>query len=933
MIELFLWIGGLTFFILYMEERNNHNKKKRQIDEMSRQLAELSQRLNIVPEQSEQKEHSSIPVQAMPQEVPQQPVSEIQTPRPQALPSPVEKKKSALNILLWLGVLFITVAGFVFGTTQWHILGDVIKVGVIMGTVLLFFALAAVSEKILKIRQTGKAFYVLGCIFLPLSLIASAFFGLFGEWFHYSGGGAWMFWAACSILLGIALGIGVKIYRQSWIYFAMLVCITATLSCIIHGNIDRTEIIQICYGAYFCILALLNTRIAIKEPYKKCTDIFVRIHFFTVGIWIFILSGGDSLWELTGLSLVLASLVWLYKETGKKVYHICFAVYYTWIFALIRSTFSFEIASGIIGICVLLSFFKFELLTKKKWFPARIAVADIMLLLATAAVVGEFYWKRIWGYNGVGIGNIVCVITAIVMVCYIILEKEASSWTKVLRFGVPIQICILTDSVLYRLTERITTIWLQGIAVITVAIILLVVQQKWKRLAVLETPFFLFSLIVTAWMSIMAKNRQNIAHVETFQLCSFVLLALYLVLRSIYDGRKGEATKTKVMTYFALTSMAVCAFQLLPAICEWGLLVEKYDRVYSFVPVGIFSIIAFLAGAFLKKQNWKFFSQIALGGTSCVMACLCLMRQTLNGGYAQIACGYLLVAIAITLYEKISVLAIPMVMMSIPVVNNLLKSRMEVTAQMLFLEVIALFLLGRMIFPEFFLKDSSGKNKYKNIDVFAIGAIVAILMQFLMGTRESATIAFITLALFCLNFFKRGFSGKVEKIAITLAGVCLVIAWWNQPWIVISQVAKMEFIVVPAIAFSFLLRFIVWKEYGARMGKFAYAVTAVSAGILMLDAMQHEWLFDVLFMGISAFAMLMLSFHFKKKKWFVLASVILLILAVYMTRYFWLSIAWWIYLLTVGITLIFIAAQNERLKQKGTSVKKKISRLWEDWTW
>ena len=56
---------------------------------------------------------------------------------------------------------------------------------------------------------------------------------------------------------------------------------------------------------------------------------------------------------------------------------------------------------------------------------------------------------------------------------------------------------------------------------------------------------------------------------------------------------------------------------------------------------------------------------------------------------------------------------------------------------------------------------------------------------------------------------------------------------------------------------------------------------------------------------------------FKKKQWFMLSAITLVAQCIYASRKFWISIAWWVYLLVAGAVLIVIAARNEYKKRQG----------------
>ena len=52
----------------------------------------------------------------------------------------------------------------------------------------------------------------------------------------------------------------------------------------------------------------------------------------------------------------------------------------------------------------------------------------------------------------------------------------------------------------------------------------------------------------------------------------------------------------------------------------------------------------------------------------------------------------------------------------------------------------------------------------------------------------------------------------------------------------------------------------------------------------------------------------------KNRLWVRISGTMIVVIALYMTKGFWLSISWWVYLLAAGIGLIVFAAVNEKKK-------------------
>lgn len=103
-----------------------------------------------------------------------------------------EKKPLGFTFLLIIGVLFIIVSGFIFSTTNWEYMSGIARTVLLISMSLVFFAACLLSEKKLKLEKTGFAFFILGGVFLPVSVVGIAYFELMGKWFSFDGDGSYM---------------------------------------------------------------------------------------------------------------------------------------------------------------------------------------------------------------------------------------------------------------------------------------------------------------------------------------------------------------------------------------------------------------------------------------------------------------------------------------------------------------------------------------------------------------------------------------------------------------------------------------------------------------------------------------------------------------------------------------------------------------------
>ena len=158
---------------------------------------------------------------------------QVQKPAPAAQAKPVKTREkvkfSSINISFAVGVLLITIVGAVFISSSWGFMNDAVRAGVLIGVVALVFFLSYLSGKVLKLKQTGFAFYTLGSLLLPVVTCGIGAMSLFGEWFSFTGGGAAIVAACAALLFGVAGYVGVRIYKSGAYYGIMYLGFTWTL--------------------------------------------------------------------------------------------------------------------------------------------------------------------------------------------------------------------------------------------------------------------------------------------------------------------------------------------------------------------------------------------------------------------------------------------------------------------------------------------------------------------------------------------------------------------------------------------------------------------------------------------------------------------------------------------------------------------------------
>lgn len=224
------------------------------------------------------------------------------------------------------------------------------------------------------------------------------------------------------------------------------------------------------------------------------------------------------------------------------------------------------------------------------------------------------------------------------------------------------------------------------------------------------------------------------------------------------------------------------------------------------------------------------------------------------------------------------------------------------------------------------------------IDMFAFSRFIGLCCYTSCADGDIQSWCKIILLTVCiLSLIRKEQTHNLKKLICTAAAFMPVLAWISQPFFEVPDIISLEFKIVPFLLYCFALRFM-WKNGLPFIDNLTFVVYIVSFLALFLDAMSGDYVADGLIIVISALAMLIFSFMVKKKKWFILGVTVIVVATLFMSRNFWASLAWWVYLLAAGLLLIAIAAANELKKQAAAKNEKsefeqKLTRFMSEWTW
>lgn len=181
---------------------------------------------------------------------------------------------SSINVLLIIGSLLIILAGFIFATTTWATLGNIVKAAIILSFSAVLFAASSAAERKFDLPKTGKVFYTLGCAFLPITVFAIAYFKIFGEWFSINGNGSGTVLAAAAALTAAVCFKGSIDYKSKNFAWVSLGSVSVMVVGTAYQIFDSPDHIELTYAVYSLVVIFVS-RLIQKKAVKS--DAFAYI--------------------------------------------------------------------------------------------------------------------------------------------------------------------------------------------------------------------------------------------------------------------------------------------------------------------------------------------------------------------------------------------------------------------------------------------------------------------------------------------------------------------------------------------------------------------------------------------------------------------------------------------------------------------------------
>lgn len=224
------------------------------------------------------------------------------------------RKNSLGTAALILGMVFIVLAGVIFATTTWRIMPDSSKVLLIFASAVLFFGASGFVKKCFGIRKTSNAFYLLGSIFLFLSVVAAAYFQVLGTEFVLLGINRWkVLWVGSLVLEGAFL-VGIKGFKERMYVQASLWGMSVSM-------LFLAKAVQVSWADFLSLMTLYAFALILFnlkcrktcQTEKSSGSVFAHLHFWIFGtasmIWSFLAVCEFFSFTALGLAALMSVLV------------------------------------------------------------------------------------------------------------------------------------------------------------------------------------------------------------------------------------------------------------------------------------------------------------------------------------------------------------------------------------------------------------------------------------------------------------------------------------------------------------------------------------------------------------------------------------------------------------------------------------------------
>ncbi len=847
---------------------------------------------------------------------------------PQAPPKPPVPKKpfSPIPLLLIAGVVFLFMGGIIFLTNTWDSLPDIARAISLLSASVIAFAFNVLAERGLKLPKTGLAFYILGCIFLPLALGGIGAFSLLGEWFSFGGDGGTLLLALIFLCVSGTSFLGQSNYKSpflAWLGLSGIAGTWTSLNFFLCGQLENKdflsdEILTSSVGILQLLLSVICA--AIAEIYlrrhaagttplsRTWVPFLYPLHSFNLLILLAV--SADA--PLAGClcSLVMA-LLFLHERFIAKYLHLGVFGFAAGLLSCLGTVCSIGIlddSDGFVKFLFVIAAAVFMLLSIAYLPQLKPATRNTMgiagVLLCIPAVPYAFLFM-LWNVDDAAAYFLLLFVPLIIAAVHFAFAPKQKLIPisflpilyAILLYCVSISGAASDDSLLLRLL------------MIAAALILLIQ-------AFLSRKLWPLMLSICTCIAVPLTTLPN-GTVWLTWLCTaamlFGMIYAHIARRPLLERSFGWAGLPFLLTSCCCTLLLFLedaqAWILTLAVLALVFLAEYTILRSQFHSAGMRSFCLNLSVFLYLAALIKVCSETVSIGWLVLFA-LTLMVMTAG----SLRRNNNLSALPMMIYLFVALREIVVVLGTNPILTSGWILGLQIASYIVMLLIFAG--MGRLLLPDGFFTNDGNKMQAD------WGLLVASFPIFSVASTIDwypSVLCCLLLSVYSLLFIGRI---KIRFIPILLASAfgCLTIFFHNihDPFGILELWHNADFkapqillYLLPMHIFILSLLWILPKKFRSAVHIARFCMYCLTMFCLLAASLNFGKAMDGIVLASFSFLILLGSFAVKRLRWFTLGFSVLFLMTVKMTWEFWQSLHWGIYLFLAGAALIGIAFYYE----------------------
>jgi len=505
--------------------------------------------------------------------------------------TPQEIKERNITWSLNLGVIFILIAGLVLATSNWEMMNNITKTLVVTFVSGMFFGISVLSERILKIKKTAFAFWILGSLLLPVSILSAGYFQLFGEWLSVFGEGKYLLGVIGATLCLPLYGYSTYKYKHRIFSWITLIALSLNVIFIFKALYLRQDLFYLFMIIYNSILLFINYK---YKEYKNLSlftkelSVFTQINILFTTLFILI----DYLdLELYGYNILLTSLLYMLMVFNKerKEYSFVFTALFVYgVYQIVSNSLLFRIdiiLYALMGyVFILLEGYQREDKVLSKIYKYSNAIISLLV----------FIFITFKGSTGLTPNSPVIILISYVLIFINYLYLSNTSTERVFKFIAPLYLVAAWDQV-YNIIDYLLPTNIYAIFMFIGGLLLFIsvyYYNKSKWLKAIEVPSAIVSVMV---MYISTFGNLFAGHWISTTILTYIFV---FILFMIY-----EKTTLKPLQVFIKWIMPVILFRG-TVIIFMHIVNSFYKYNYEFsIHLWISAVFVLMIGFVLRKMK------------------------------------------------------------------------------------------------------------------------------------------------------------------------------------------------------------------------------------------------------------------------------------------------------------------------------------------